>query len=221
MQVSRAISTPVLVVLGVLTLAAGYVRVAGLSGFAFSPDESLIANISLSDDWGELFVGALQEPHPPLRYFALRAMGQVSRDPMFLRGFALLPGIALIPVLFLLGRRVSGTAAGLSAAWFGAFAQAATLLSGVVRAYSFAVLCVAGGLYFAVAHLQDRRRAQLVGFSVCFTLAVLASYTATIPLLAIAGAYLIRALSEKPGGRPWGSPSRGSPPRRSRGGSSS
>jgi hypothetical protein len=183
---------PLWTAMGALVVFGLYVRVWGLWNFHLNPDEGLILLISSRPTLSEVLAAAAYEPHPPLSYITLHFMLYISDNLMFLRSIAYLPGVGLIPMLFLLGRRISGTAAGLAMATLVAFSHAAMMLSEVVRTYTLATFFVTVGLYAFFAYLQERRPKYLYLYSAAMTLGLLSHYFALLPVAAIGLVWLHR-----------------------------
>jgi len=183
---------------GALVVFGFLVRVWGLWQFCLSPDEGLILLISSRPTISGVLDAATTEPHPPLGYLTLHFMLRISDNPMFLRSIAYLPGVGLIPMLYLLGRRVSGTAAGLAMATLVAFSHGAMMLSEVLRTYMLATFFVTVGLYAFFAYMQERRAKYLYLYSAAMTIGLLSHFFVIVPLASIGLVWLHRAaLSER------------------------
>jgi len=90
--------------------------------------------------------------------WAWRRLGGLG-GPVALRIVPALAGIALIPLVAALARRVAGDAAALWAALFTALVPAAVLLSDFARMYSLAAaFTVAAGLLLVARHREARPR---------------------------------------------------------------
>ena len=104
--------------------AAGAALRLGLLGQSFLSDElATYWDISFRS-FGDLLstIHSDAEISPPLS-FVLSWIGlKVSAEPEWVRAFSLLAGVATIPVLYLIGERVSGRAMGLTAAGLTTFA---------------------------------------------------------------------------------------------------
>ena len=187
----------VLAVLLGLTGVGLYIRVHGLSAYYYSPDEAIELWMSGQDTISEAWQLGLREPHPPLRYIILHCMQAVSHDRLFLRMFALAPGLGLIWIFFALGRRVSGTAAGLAMAGMATFGFGAVLVSDVARVYPLAACFQSAALYYWVSYLDEGQSRRLWAFSVCAILMMGTVYIQAIVIAAIYGGWLIFLIARK------------------------
>jgi len=181
---------PVLIAIGVLVVLGLFLRVWGLWDFFLSPDEALTLLISSEPTIsGVLDIGA-GHPHPPLRYIMLHFMLYLSDNVLFLRSIAYLPGVALIPVFFLLGRRTAGTASGITMATLAAFSYAGLLLSEVLRTYMLGTFFISVGLYAFFAYMQEHRPKYLWLYSASITLGLLSHYFTILPVTAVSLVWL-------------------------------
>ncbi len=181
----RSLRLPILMTIGALVVFATYVRVWGLWDFFLTPDEALVLQISSQPKLVDVLIAASYHPHPPLRYFVLHSMVFFSDNPLFLRSLSLLPGVALIPLFFLLGRRTAGTASGIAMATIVAFSPAAMLLSEVLRTYMLATFFVAAGLYAFFSYLEEHRSKFLYLYGASMSLGLLSHYFTMLPVAAV------------------------------------
>ena len=176
--------------IGAVVALGLFVRVWGLWDFCLTPDEGLVLLISSQPTIPEVLAAASYHPHPPLRYIVLHYMLYISDNPLFLRSFAILPGVALIPLLFLLGRRIAGTAAGITMATLAAFSHEAMMLSEVLRTYMLGTFFMTAGLYAFFAYMQEHRPKYLYLYSAAMTLGLLSHYFAMLPITAVSLVWL-------------------------------
>jgi hypothetical protein len=171
-----------------------YVRVWDLWNFYWSPDEALVLLISSAPTIPAVLDAAAAHPHPPMRYLVLRFMMYASQNMVFLKGIAYLPGVALIPLFFLIGRRTAGAASGIAMASIAAFSYAGILLSEVLRTYMLGAFFVSGGLYAFFTYLQVHRGRYIALYSAAMTLGLLSHYFTILPVVAVCLVWLFRVV---------------------------
>jgi hypothetical protein len=165
---------------GALMAAGLYIRLRGLGGWYFSPDEAMALDYAGLTSWKEFLEFVPSSGHPPLFFLIMHALMQWSLAPVFLRSISLGAGIAAIPVFFALGKKACGDTAGMAMAFLAAFGAGAILMSSVVRAYSLEALLIASALYFFLDGLKRDRRRALLLYLIFITLAVWVHYSALI-----------------------------------------
>jgi hypothetical protein len=189
--------TPEFLALAALVLAALYLRVHGLGQFMVSPDEAITLLISREESLSAVLRAGMAHPHPPLRYMLLHALQRVGDDPLFLKCIAYLPGVAIVPLFFLIGRRSSGWAAGLAMAAIGAYSYASILLSQVLRAYMLSLFFQVLGLWLFASYLDSRRARTAWLYSGAMLLGLCAHYSTMLVAAPIALAWLVRAHGDR------------------------
>jgi hypothetical protein len=192
-------------------LAAGlYTRLWGLDAYAFNPDEALQLSIAGADGLASVLRIALDEvAHPPGFILLLHGMLRLGDGELYLRSVALLPGLASIPLAFVLGRRALGPAAGLFMAFAVTFGYASVQLSQVLRPYAAITALLLVALLCLVQWEQDReqdrergrRSAWLWIYGAALGVAALLHLSSVIPTAAIGLVYLARLLRAHGPGR--------------------
>jgi predicted membrane-bound mannosyltransferase len=137
MQVQKYVLLAVVVWILVIGM---FIRIWGLWNYAFSPDEVMLASVAIGDSLHDVWSALRDQTNAPLMYGILYGLIKISPDELMLRCISLLPGAGLILVFFLLGRRISGMASGVTMAYLAAFSCGAIQISQVVRPYSLLVL---------------------------------------------------------------------------------
>lgn len=164
-----------------------YVRTSGLWAWYFSPDDLLHLEISAGPGLAGVWSNAADQMHPPLVFFLLHALEQVTLDERFFRFLPVLPGAAVPVALFFLGRSVCGNVAGLAMTYLAAFSYGAIILSQVIRPYSLLVVLLAAALGCFVAWSRRPERRHLWGYGLLMGAAMLLHYSAAFVMLAVAG----------------------------------
>ena len=139
--------------LGLIVTVGAAMRLYGIGSDPFWLDEAHSANFTRLS-WGELW--SWSEPfdrgNPPGYIVLLKLWAQVSRSDAWLRSLSALAGIATLPVVFLIGRRIAGSRVGLVAAAFLALSGYHIRFSQEARTYALTGL-VAAVVMLAVAQL--------------------------------------------------------------------
>jgi len=104
------------------------------------------------------------DQHPPLYYLLLHGWVVRSGDTAYyVRLLSVLFGVATIPVIYLIGKRLSGPVVGLAAAVLLAFSPFHIRFAQEARMYTLLALNTAVTLYALVRLLTDPRAAQPIG----------------------------------------------------------
>jgi hypothetical protein len=193
--------------LGIVALAL-LVRIPGLTGWWLNPDEGIYYAILTQERFGVFWLEAAATAHPPLYFLALRAMGWLSTDFLWLRSLALLSGCAAVYVFVLVGREtvddeVHGWVTGLSAGLLLALSPTAIVLSQVIRPYMLLTLLLACGLYFLLRYLRRPARGLLWAYAAVASLAALLHYSAILGLCVIGTLVLADGVARGVGRREW------------------
>ncbi|MCL5108345.1 MAG: glycosyltransferase family 39 protein [Chloroflexi bacterium] len=131
--------------LGLLAMAAALAVAFWLRWHVFSTEElgldgHLAVGLALAP-LGDMLAFNLRDVHPPLFYLLLGAWLQAAGvDFVTARWPAVAAGVLALPVLYQLGRRTLGTAAGLAAALLLAISPAHIFLSATVRDFGLGML---------------------------------------------------------------------------------
>ncbi|MCX6393642.1 MAG: glycosyltransferase family 39 protein [Solirubrobacterales bacterium] len=127
---------------------------------------------------------AVHEKTPPLGFVLSWISDQMGSSPSLIRIPSLIAGVALIPLVAALGRRLGGQRTGVVAALLVAASPFLVFYSVEARSYSLTVaLCTASTLLLVRA-LKDGRRADWVGYSLVAAFALMSHYTAFAVLAA-------------------------------------
>ncbi|MDQ2700509.1 MAG: glycosyltransferase family 39 protein, partial [Actinomycetota bacterium] len=114
---------------------------------------------------------------PPLNFILSWFAVRLGSAPELVRLPALLSGIAVIPVVFLLGRKVIGEPAGLAGAAVMALSPFMIFFSGNGRAYTLMVLLLAASTFAMVKADETGRRGWWVAYALLSCAAMYSHYT--------------------------------------------
>lgn len=153
---------PLLVIF--ITLAGGWLRVLLLDSKGLWLDEAFsvwLANHGV----GDMLQWIIRiDQHPPLYYLLLHYWVALFGDtPYDIRLLSVLFGAATIPVIYLIGKRMSGAGMGLAAAVFLALSPFNILFAQETRMYTLLAFNAAVAIYALVRLLADPRAARPIG----------------------------------------------------------
>ena len=168
-----------------LTLVGFLIRLAGF-------DQSLLGD-ELSTYWiihGHSLGDVLSSVHsndeitPPL-YFILGWLSlKIGSDPEWVRLPSLLAGTATIPLIYVLGARTVGRAAGLVACAVFAFSPFMIYYSVEARSYALMIALLVGSTISLLIALETARTRWWALYAACSCGALLSHYTSVFPLAA-------------------------------------
>ena len=148
----------------ILTLIGGFLRVLLLGSKGMWLDETFsvwLANHSVSE---MLHWIVRIDQHPPLYYLLLHYWIALNGDtPYYARLFSVLFGAGTIPVIYLIGKRMSGVVVGLAAAVFLALSPFNLYFAQETRMYTLLTFNAAVAIYALVRLLTDSRSATPIG----------------------------------------------------------
>ncbi|HEX6506428.1 MAG TPA: glycosyltransferase family 39 protein, partial [Chloroflexota bacterium] len=138
-----------------------------------------------------ILVGGAHE-HPPLYYLIVHAVLQIHDSYLVPRAISVVCGALSVLVLFYLGKRLYGPAAGLCAAALLAVSPFHLWFSQDGRGYELAGLLVLGSYLFLFTALDQPKRSTWIMYAACTALTVYSEYT-TVFVLVPQVALLLRA----------------------------
>lgn len=124
------------------------------------------------------------EISPPLSFVLSWLALQAESTPAWVRAPSLVAGVITIPTVYLIGERVSGRAAGLTAAGLTTFAPFMVFYSAEARGYAVAIALLALSTLAMLVALDDRRRRWWAGYAVASCAAAYSHYTCVFVLAA-------------------------------------
>lgn len=149
---------------GLITLVGGFLRVLLLAAKGMWLDETFSVWMA-SHPVGEMLHWLVQiDQHPPLYYLLLHYWIAFNGDtPYAVRLFSVLFGTGTIPMIYLIGKRISGAVLGLAAAVFLALSLFNIYFAQEARMYTLLSFNVAVAIYALVWLLTDARALQPIG----------------------------------------------------------
>ena len=164
-----------------ITLAGLVVRLALIEYQPLWRDEAFTA-LTVQRPLGSMLTVVRHDSAPPLFYLLERIVAIVSTSPAALRILPVLAGVAAIPIIAALGRRVAGDAGGTWAAVIGAVAPALLVSSLDARMYMLATTLV---LASTLCLLRALERPSVLRWALYAGLSILAVYTVYFALFAV------------------------------------
>ncbi len=182
-----------------IVAAAAVLRMVALGHKSFWLDE--IASVATARLHGSSFWSCIahQEGNMALYYVLLHGWLRFGLGEAAVRVLSVIPGVAAVPVMYLLGARVAGKKAGLLAAAFLALNACEVIVSQEARAYSFLVLGVVASTYLFVRVIERPTLAGTCIYGLAAALTWYFHYFGTLVPLAHA-ASLVALPAER---RPW------------------
>ncbi|MCB9891949.1 MAG: hypothetical protein H6832_18950 [Planctomycetes bacterium] len=164
---------------------ATFLRVYGLSDYFLSPDDLLHLEIASGATLSDVWANGSEQMHPPLVFFLLHYVLELTNNHEVLRHMALVPGLALLVGSYHLGRSVSGVTCAVVMVFAAALGYAPVILSQIIRPYCLLALLLSVAFAAYVSFATNARRRDLVLYSVTISLSCLLHYSAAIPFVAI------------------------------------
>jgi len=147
-----------------ITLGGGLLRVLLLANQGMWLDETVsvwIANHGVADMLQWI---AKIDQHPPLYYLLLHYWIALNGDtPYYVRLLSVLFGAGTIPIIYLIGKRISGAVMGLAAAVFLALSLFNIYYAQETRMYTLLTFNAAAAIYALVRLLTDSRSVSPIG----------------------------------------------------------
>jgi 4-amino-4-deoxy-L-arabinose transferase-like glycosyltransferase len=177
--------TPWLLGVAALMLAGAALRIP-VAGQALFADELSTYWIVTAHGLGGVLstVHSDAEITPPLSFVATWATAQLGHAPELIRLPSLVAGVLCIPLVYAVGERTVGRAAGLVAAALTAGAPFMVYYSGEARAYALLMLCVLLSTLTLLRALEGSKTGWWVLYAAATCAAVLTHYTSVFVLAA-------------------------------------
>jgi 4-amino-4-deoxy-L-arabinose transferase-like glycosyltransferase len=180
-------------VLGTILALGAILRLEGLGRESFWHDESWSWALARGDAGRLLHHLRHHDAHPPLYYLLAAAAKPLGSSEAAIRLVSALAGIASIPLLFRLGSRLYGGAAGALAALLLALSPAHVAFSQEARCYSLLLLLTLGSLNLLFDLRDGPHRGKWAAFAALSAAIMLTHYLGSFFLLAEAlGAIFLR-----------------------------
>jgi Dolichyl-phosphate-mannose-protein mannosyltransferase len=171
-----------------LTAVAFALRVVGIDQTLYADEyftHTIVTENDLSGVWEQVYHTSITPPlHYALAWFAVRLGGDST---ILLRVPSLVLGTALVPLIFLLARRIGGARTGLLAAALIALSPFAIWYSDEGRAYATMMFLVALSTLALLRAVERGQRRWWVVYALAACAALWSHYTAVFVILAQAG----------------------------------
>jgi len=148
----------------IITFLGGFLRVLLLGMKGMWLDETFSVWLA-SHNIGEMLQWIVRiDQHPPLYYFLLHYWIAIKgNSPYYVRLFSVLFGAATIPIIYLIGKRMSGVVMGIAAAIFLALSPFHLYFAQETRMYTLLTFNAAVAIYALVRLLTDPRVVNPIG----------------------------------------------------------
>ena len=175
----------VYIALLVLILCGGFIRIYGLSDWAFNPDDVMHLSYATAPTALDTFKVVLwHNTHSPGFFVILYYMLKISHNELFLYSISLIPGIILIPSFYALGTIYKGRAAGLFMAFIATFSIELIVSSEAIRQYNLLLVLESWALYALFRYDKTGKFSYLVGYGLLSLIAIHMNYTSVIFIIA-------------------------------------
>lgn len=178
-------------VLGTILALGAILRLEGLGRESFWHDESWTWALTRGDAGRLLHHLRHNDAHPPLYYLLAMAAKPLGSSEAAIRLLSALAGIASIPLLFRLGARLYGEAAGTLAALLLALSPAHVAFSQEARCYALLILLAIGSLNLLFDLREGPHRGRWAAFAALSAAIMLTHYLGSFFLLAEALAAIL------------------------------
>jgi hypothetical protein len=190
---------PPVVWFGLIVLLGAVLRLASLGHLSFRNDESFTL-LFARQSWTEVLgFDGFYDFHPPLSFALAKVAATLVPEVLASRTVAAIFGVATIPILYELTRRLIDTRAALIATLVFAVSPAHIEFSRVGRMYAPVTFAIACAWLALIGYLDDGRRRWALLYGVGLTLAIYLDYSSLyglvpqLPLIALIARRLRRA----------------------------
>jgi len=204
------------VIIFLLMFVGTYVRMWGLGIWQMSHDDAFLQTLATipapvppfdytvnsriwlqsaympRNHWYDLITITPLSGHPALFYILMHAMMSWTTNPLTLKLLGYLPGIATIPVAYLLGKYTSGRLSGLIAAVLLTFSDVHIVFSQENRSYALFLLLLSLMVLSILRYDTTRKTIWLSGYFIFAALALFTNFGAVIMISCIGFAGIVR-----------------------------
>jgi uncharacterized membrane protein len=166
-----------------IVLLGAMLRLTSLGRLNFRNDESFTLLYARQSWASVLGFDGFYDFHPPLSFALAKLAGTVTPEVLASRTVAAIFGVATIPILYELTRRLIDARAALIATLVFAISPAHIEFSRVGRMYAPVTFAVACAWLALVAFLQDGRRRWALLYGLALTLAMYLDYSSLYGLI--------------------------------------
>src|SRR5512139_37342 len=148
----------------IITFIGGFLRVLLLGTKGMWLDETFSVWLA-SHSFADMLQWIVRiDQHPPLYYLLLHYWIELNgNSPYYVRLFSVLFGAGTIPIIYLIGKRMSGVVMGLAAAIFLALSPFHLYFAQETRMYTLLTFNAAAAIYALVRLLTDPRSVSPIG----------------------------------------------------------
>lgn len=180
-----------------MTVAFG-LRIYSVRDLAFNDDEFWHLTVAGQETlWEVILANFREEVHPPLSYIILHYMMQISSNDLWLRMSSIIPGVLLIPAMYVFGRLYIGKAAAYFLAFLFAFGAMPLSISIPLRPYPLMMLALTLAAIFVENFRRTQNRKYLAYYFIAMMTAIELIHSAALAVFSFGLILLYRAFKEK------------------------
>ncbi len=180
-----------------LMVIAAYLGVHGMGFYGYNSDERMHIDIASATTLQQLLQFSHYETHPPLLYIVLHYWLKISDNINFVRSLSLIFGLALIPIYYLIGKKLNGEMMGICCAVLIAFSNGLIIQSFLVRQYPLFLFFLSLSFYYFILWRDTHKNYHLSLYAVFMLLAGLSHFSALFAITVIAASESLRMLFNK------------------------
>ncbi len=168
-----------------ITGIATYLRFKHTGLYYFNPDEAWNLTIATQKTVGDVIkFNNYDNAHPPLFFIFLHFILKISDNITFLRSITLIPGILIVPFIFLFAYRFVGKPAAVVLSIVFTYMFSIQIVSGILRQYTIYVFLLVGCFWFLLNYLENYERKNLYGYLILLFFAVETHHSAAMIMVA-------------------------------------
>lgn len=180
-----------------LMIVGAYLRLQGTELYHLNADEAGHLQMARTFSVEKLLQFSHYETHPPLGNLLRHLWLKLEDSPSFARSLALLFGLVLIPLYYLLGARLGGRVAGIGAAILITFSSEAITQSFLVRNYTILAFFLSCSVLCYLSWHKKQNMPSLLWYSFWGVLANLTHFSGIFLIFSIAAYEAIHLLRHR------------------------
>ncbi len=169
-----------------LIVAGAYIRIEVPLHYPYGNDEAMHIGMASGSSLSDVLRYSLYEVHPPLFYILLHYWMKISAAPEFVRCLSLVFGMALIPLYYCIGVKLSDRLSGLCCATLMTLSYGCIVQSYLVRSYGLLVFLLSLNFYFYLHWRDSHKKTILLAYILVGWLAVSNHFSAVFYFACIA-----------------------------------
>lgn len=189
--------------LAVIVAIGLFVRLAGLDRYYWTGDDCIMIMTASFERWRDIWGSALNNMHPPLKFFVLHYMLKISDNPVWLRMFGIVPSVFTTVFLYELARRRGGLLAAVFAGTFSSLGYGNLLFSQTMRNYSATIALISAAMLCLDGFRREGKYFYLAGYSALLLIGEFTHFSMIMAGVAMGVVLLADLIGERMGWREW------------------